>query len=177
MNSVPNNNSTAVEEKSKLLEKLAAQLEEQVRCPVCLEVPTSGSIYSCPKGHLQCATCYKGPTSNCPLCRTKMFSTVSLLATTVVENLEHQCKFEAEGCKVRVELCKVEEHRRICNFRPVRCPSYLCEKNVPYEHLVDHVLNECEHSFSKLDEGMCINVEKSSTLSFMETISRTSWNR
>ena len=57
MNSVPNNNSTAVEEKSKLLEKLAAQLEEQVRCPVCLEVPSVlGGAHIGPHLHLHQGT-------------------------------------------------------------------------------------------------------------------------
>ena len=32
------------------------RLEERVTCPVCLEVPTHGPMYSCANGHLVCAS-------------------------------------------------------------------------------------------------------------------------
>ena len=78
-----------------------------------------------------------------------MNKTVSLLAATVIENIEHRCKFETDGCKVKMPLAKIEGHRKNCSFRPVDCPSHLCKKKVPFEHVVDHVLNNCEHSFTK----------------------------
>ena len=96
------------------LESLVGHLEERVNCPVCLELPTSGPIYSCPKGHLVCASCYQGPTSTCPMCRTKMFETVSLLATSVIENIEHKCRYNAEGCQERLVMDMLEEHRKAC---------------------------------------------------------------
>ena len=130
------------------LQSLVQKLEETVRCLVCLEVPISGTIYSCPKGHLVCASCFQGPFSNCPMCRTKMFKTVSLLATTVVENIEHKCKFDAEGCMEKLVVDKVEEHKKVCTFRPVSCPSVLCKKTVAFARLVDHLLHECEQTFT-----------------------------
>ena len=130
------------------LQSLVQKLEETVTCPVCLEVPISGTIYSCPKGHLVCASCFQGPFSNCPMCRTKMFKTVSLLATTVVQNIEHKCKFDAEGCMEKLVVDKVEEHKKVCTFRPVSCPSVLCKKTVAFARLVDHLLHECEQTFT-----------------------------
>ena len=137
-------------QKHKLCEKMSDNLEERVRCPVCLEVPTSGPFYSCTKGHLVCTSCYQGPTSNCPLCRTRMFKTFSLLATTVIENIEHRCKFEAEGCKEKMLVGKVEEHRLSCNFRPVSCPSIGCKVRLPLTQLVDHITGTCNHSYAKI---------------------------
>ena len=134
------------------------RLEERVTCPVCLEVPTRAPMYSCANGHLVCASCYQGPQSDCSLCRTKMNKTVSLLATTVIENIEHRCKFETDGCKVKTPAGKVEEHKRSCSFRPVKCPSLKCDKKVPFEHVMSHVLNECKESFKTfgvLDSSSC----------------------
>lgn len=93
-----------LEEEVKLFVKLEEELEDRVRCPVCLELPTSSPVFSCPNGHLVCASCYPGSQSNCFLCRTKMHTprqTVSLVAITVVENIRHRCRFEADGCKVK----------------------------------------------------------------------------
>ena len=150
-------------EKCASHEKLVSCLEERVNCPVCLEVPTSGAIYSCPEGHLICATCYQGSNSLCPCCRTRMGKNVSLLASTVIENIEHACKFEAEGCKVKSLVGEVEEHRRVCAYRPVVCPSYRCAKKVSLAHLIDHVMNVCDHSIAKRNGG-CRNV-KGNTIS------------
>ena len=140
-----------LEEKTWKFDKLVDKLEERVRCPVCLEVPTSGPMYSCANGHLVCATCYQGSLSDCSLCRTRMDKTVSLLASTVIENIEHKCKFETDGCQKKTPLAGIEEHRKSCSFRPVDCPSHLCKKKVPLEHVVEHILNQCKHSFAKQD--------------------------
>ena len=148
-----------LETSQKALKTLTEQLEERIKCPVCLEVPTVGPVYSCPQGHLVCSICYQGPNSNCPICRTRMAKTISLLATTVIENIEHRCKFEEEGCKVKSSVGKVEEHRRQCPFRPVRCPeTKICNKEVPLAHLVEHVLNSCQEALFKRS---CVHVEGS----------------
>ena len=143
------------------------RLEDRVRCPVCLEVPTSSLMFSCANGHLVCSSCYRGSMSDCALCRNRMNRTVSLVAATVIENIEHRCRFETDGCKVKTPLTEVEGHMSRCNFRPVECPSHLCKKKVPFEHVVGHILNECDHSFSKKgyyknNEGDYYDVPKSS---------------
>merc|ERR1711934_977325 len=104
--------------------------------------------------------------SDCALCRTSMNRTVSLLAATVIENIQHRCRFETDGCKVKAPLTEVKEHMSRCSFRPVDCPSHLCTKKVPFQHVVDHILNECDHSFSKRgfyknNEGDYFDVPKS----------------
>ena len=50
---------------------------------------------------------------------------------------------------MKVPVTEVKEHRKSCRFRPVACPSHLCKIKVPFEHVVDHILNKCNHSYSK----------------------------
>ena len=68
---------------------LVDKLRERVECPVCLEVPETGPISACPNGHLVCQKCTR---INCPTCRSKMFDGKSLLASSVLENIEHKCR-------------------------------------------------------------------------------------
>ena len=47
-------------QKEELLEthkKLLKALKEAIICPVCLVVPKTGSVPSCPNGHVTCSTC------------------------------------------------------------------------------------------------------------------------
>jgi hypothetical protein len=125
-------------------EKLCLELEERVKCPVCLEVPTAGPIYSCPSGHTVCSTCYQGQASNCPLCRTMMYKNTSLIGMTVIENIEHICRLE--GCTEKIPLDQVETHRKACLYRPITCPAILCQNKIAYNHVKDHVVKDCEQS-------------------------------
>lgn len=128
-------------------EVLVAVLEERVECPVCLDVPTTGPIYSCSNGHCICSSCYQGPAADCPVCRTKMFKNISMLAAAVVATIDHRCRHE--GCLERLPVGEREEHRQVCPFRPITCPAHDCEVKVAYSHLLDHLLNHCVESMSK----------------------------
>jgi hypothetical protein len=138
-----------LDQKANQLADLTSLLKERVRCPVCLDVPTTGPIYSCPNGHSVCSTCYKGQNSDCPICRTKMNKNTSILAVTVIENIEHACKFE--GCEVRTPLAGVEEHMRSCAFKIVACPAIECRVMVAYNKVMEHSMNACRYSFPILN--------------------------
>ena len=84
--------------------------------------------------------------TTCLLCRTKMFRTVSLLATTVIENIEHSCSYEVDGCQEKFPLNLLAEHKKSCQFRSISCPAYMCNKRVVFTNLVNHLLNQCEQS-------------------------------
>ena len=87
---------------SKLLQKmswkrkyedLVGKLRDKVECPVCLELPRQSPVHVCPNGHVVCAGCVR---TQCPTCRTNMKENVistSLLATTVLENIDHKCNY------------------------------------------------------------------------------------
>ena len=127
-------------------ERLVAEVEERVRCPVCLDVPTTSPVYSCPRGHLVCSPCSLGISATCPMCRTKMTKAVSLLAATVIEHLEHRCKFK--GCEARLPLADMAAHRAVCEQRAVPCPATACRRTVAAAEVVQHILHTCTSSFA-----------------------------
>jgi len=124
---------------------LTSKLHDQIECPVCLEFPTSGPIYSCPNGHLVCSNCKD---ANCPTCRGKMFNGKSLLAVTVMENFEHKCKFEE--CEEILPLEKYKLHLKSCPHRLVFCPARtaFCGKKMSLNKVYDHISKECEGSWN-----------------------------
>jgi hypothetical protein len=107
------------QENQKLKEKynsLVCKLEERLRCPVCLEVPTTGPVYNCLYGHSVCSSCYTGYNSDCPQCRVKMYKITSLLAATVI------------GERFPADLLGI--HHDQCNFRLVKCPALKCGRGI-----------------------------------------------
>ena len=120
-------------------EAMAREVGERVRCPTCLDIPTAGPVYTCPRGHCVCSSCYQGDSSRCPVCRARMSGTVSLLAATVIENLEHQCRWADAGCQERLAAGQVEAHSKVCSYRTVHCPSNLCGEAVALPLLPLHL--------------------------------------
>eukprot|EP00092_Neocalanus_flemingeri_P035303 GFUD01038412.1.p1 GENE.GFUD01038412.1~~GFUD01038412.1.p1 ORF type:complete len:352 (-),score=86.86 GFUD01038412.1:7-1062(-) len=118
---------------------------DQVECPVCLEVPTSGPVHVCPNGHLVCSTC---KAASCPTCRTNMFSGKSLLAVTVIENIEHECRHE--DCEELLPLEEYKLHLKLCPHRSVRCPApqEFCGKDLPLSKVYGHIMRECKGSLN-----------------------------
>lgn len=60
-------------------ENLDKKLDERVRCPACQKVPTSGPLYSCKNDHILCNDCYKGPATNCIVCRARFAAWVEFV--------------------------------------------------------------------------------------------------
>ena len=136
-----------LEEKRRQYARLVGQLEERVRCPVCLEVPTAAPVYTCPQGHCICSSCFPSISSTCPLCRAALARSTSLLAATVLENILHECRFA--GCRERVAMEEVEEHRRSCVHRRVPCPAARCTEEVTVVNLLNHALHYCQFNFAR----------------------------
>ena len=117
-------------------ENLTKDLREIVECPVCLAVPTSGPIFSCPNGHLVCSSCRS---SLCPTCRVTMGEHRCLLASTVVEGIKHECRHRVRGCQ-QSDLPVVELllHQETCAFRPgAETSQQLCGHVLVHEQLPD----------------------------------------
>jgi len=125
---------------------VTSRLHDQIECPVCLEVPTSGPVFCCPNGHLVCSKCKD---TNCPTCRSKMFTGKSLLAVTAIENIDHKCK--NDGCKEVFPLAEYETHLNICPHRIISCPApnQWCTKKIALSKVYEHILTECEGSSNK----------------------------
>ena len=146
-------------QKEELLEthkKLLKALKEAIICPVCLLVPKTSSVPSCPNGHVTCSPCLhlmrsEGRT-DCPTCRVNMGDGKSILAQVIVEHVDHECGLD--GCfeqvantfyltKIRqnnfllslqVPFHSLGEHEQLCVHRLVLCPgsNELCNKMVPF---------------------------------------------
>jgi len=114
------------------------KLKEKIECPVCLEIPRAGPVPVCPNGHLVCQECNRGTT--CPTCRVRMGTGKSILATTIIENIEHKCKFV--DCDDYFPVDKVEEHIKVCPHRIVSCPYGNCAAKVGLSKLMDHLNKE-----------------------------------
>ena len=128
---------------------LLGKLKENVECPVCLEIPRSGPVFACPNGHFVCRKCKTG---SCPTCRVEMGNGKSLLAVTVIENIEHKCRFVE--CEELFALDKLDAHEKICQHRIVKCPYSKCEVEIAMSKLLDHLglLTCCDNSKPKVIE-------------------------
>eukprot|EP00092_Neocalanus_flemingeri_P006404 GFUD01006894.1.p1 GENE.GFUD01006894.1~~GFUD01006894.1.p1 ORF type:complete len:377 (-),score=80.58 GFUD01006894.1:15-1145(-) len=122
-------------------ENFVGQLKEKIECPVCLEIPQTFPVPVCPNGHLVCNEC-KGDA--CPTCRVGMGDAKSLLAVTVIENIDHRCKFV--DCEGFFPFDEIEEHAKDCCHRTVSCPQSKCNVKVGLSKLLDH-LNDADCSF------------------------------
>jgi len=116
--------------------QLIDKLTDKIECPVCFEVPRSGPLPVCPNGHLVCSTCKRG---KCPSCRANMGQGKSLLALTIIESINHKCKFD--DCTETFCLNSLETHEKICSHRTVMCPDLDCIVNIPLARLVEHLMS------------------------------------
>jgi len=113
---------------------LVQRLKDKIECPVCMELPRSGPLSVCLNGHFVCNTCKK---DSCPTCRTVMGTGKSLLASTVLENIEHKCRFG--DCNENFHSEALKKHEAVCPQRTVSCPYAVCSMGVPLSNLVDHL--------------------------------------
>jgi len=114
---------------------LVQRLKDKIECPVCMELPRSGPLSVCLNGHFVCNTCKK---DSCPTCRTVMGTGKSLLASTVLENIEHKCRFG--DCNKNFHPEALKKHEAVCSQRTVSCPDTACSLKVPLSNLVDHLI-------------------------------------
>ena len=125
----------------KKYRKLTSELSARLECPVCLTLPRKGPVPCCPRGHLVCAPCHKKMkqqgSGNCPTCRDPMGEAKNLLASVVIENLNHQC--DLTGCKELVAYQGLAEHKEKCDYRLVICPGQpSCNVMVPFCEIDSH---------------------------------------
>jgi hypothetical protein len=96
----------------------ASSVEEELMCPVCLQMPRLLPIPCCPRGHLLCRLCWNNlDNSKCPTCRCDMGDNVSTVAGALVLKIPHPCRFTGKGCDIRMMLTEIMEHEKNCSFR------------------------------------------------------------
>ena len=112
---------------------LIQKLKDKLECPVCLDIPRNAPVPVCLNGHFVCQKCKR---DSCPSCRIVMGVGTSLLAATILENIEHTCKFvDCDKVLAREDL---ENHEEGCAHRIISCPHVTCEGKFSLAKLVDH---------------------------------------
>jgi len=115
------------------------KVKDKLKCPVCLEIPRSGPVLVCQNGHLECSKCSMRRSSpSCASCRVEGGGGKSLLAATLIENIEHDCMFD--DCEECFDIDKVADHEKICLHRTVSCPNPKCKVKVTVAELMDHLI-------------------------------------
>jgi len=132
-----------VEEERVKIEKMSKELQSQVECPVCLSMPREDKpVPCCPQGHFVCSTCrddsIRQGRLDCPTCRVPMGQGQSLLALTVIKNVQHECGHQ--GCNVKLNFDEVKEHEEKCTWRLIPCPGMglFCKANTPVGNVLNH---------------------------------------
>jgi len=127
------------EEEVDFSKNMLEKLKDKIECPVCLGIPRGRPVPVCPNGHVVCTECKR---DTCPTCRIAMGTNTSLLAGTVLENIEHECKFEV--CNESFCLEDLQKHEAVCLHRTVNCSNPKCAVKTPLSKLVDHLANSNE---------------------------------
>ena len=128
-------------------EALMGKLKGMMECPVCLSVPVEVPVPCCPVGHIICKPCQselrRAGRWTCPTCRVRMGNSTSLLAKTLVENMEHKCNLA--GCEEIVPYKEYRKHQDDCKHRVVMCPGLegCCDELIPFCKVEDHAISTC----------------------------------
>lgn len=134
------------------------KLKDKIECPVCMEIPRSGPVPVCPNGHFVCPLCKM---ESCPTCRSNMGSNMSLLAGTIIDNIEHKCKFE--DCDQSFLLTDLVKHEESCSHRSVICPLPSCAKKITLSKLKTHLIDDrtCSqhNTLNSVKQNNCIIYE------------------
>jgi len=134
------------DQEQKRRKMLEDHLTKQVECPVCLEVPRKGPIYTCPNGHLVCKKCKQ---EDCPICREAMGRNKSLVAVEIIEKILHKCKFV--NCKEKFPLGEeLAGHEKTCKHRIVNCPYIRCDEKFALSCALEHIgKKSCSYTRAK----------------------------
>jgi len=120
-------------------------MREDLECPVCLKIPRNTPIYQCDKGHIHCKTCH--PRLNrCPICRSSIGDTRSLMAEKIISRLPTKCNFEDYGCTEPEKLPEeMSIHEKSCYFRMVKCIKSSCKETFVLAEAIEHFTQKHPH--------------------------------
>jgi len=123
---------------------LRRELESEVECPVCYNIPRTLPVPCCPAGHITCSRC-RSRVVHCPTCRRQLGENTSHLAAAIIDKVNHKCRFWEHGCGYKSLLKDLESHEEICTERTVQCPlPNGCEEIIPLKNFHLHAMrNGC----------------------------------
>merc|ERR1719452_116106 len=128
-------------------ESFLKELQESVECPVCFSIPRAPPVPCCQNGHVICSKC-KDKVEVCPTCRVTMTNSVSQVAATIIQKIQHPCDFREAGCDTRCDIQTISQHEESCGYRQVRCPHWAGDEQTALTSLTSHVISaECGDNY------------------------------
>jgi len=129
----------------------AKDLQQDIRCPVCLDIPKSAPIYTCLNGHLVCNACHPSMNNECPVCRIELGNNRNIFAEKVLSKLPIPCKFYSKGCTFQlIDRQILERHEEECTKGAILCIRMDCDKKIPISKFVGHM--KTEHNITGREE-------------------------
>ena len=122
-----------------------AEIQSQLECPVCFNIPRELPIPSSPSGHIVCRPC-KTKVKNCPTCRKPMpEGMINSVVGGLIEKVEHNCKYSDQGCEFKMMLKDLGTHEKECPDRTIACPWHGCGHQVKLNSFESHAT---EHTYT-----------------------------
>ena len=128
-------------------------------CAICQKVLKAP--VQCHNEHYFCKACITQHLKNsqtCPVCMEKVTEeTVNKLPkilTNILNALMINCDYSERGCTELIELVRLEDHTRSCNYKPVTCPNEKCAKIMNLADFEEHTSEVCEYRQVYCDEDM-----------------------
>ena len=104
---------------------VSLDLEKELECPVCLEIPRSAPVFLCRAGHSVCCECFPQLPRNyrsrrCPICQAKYCSPPArnFLAEKLLECVTRNCRFDFRGCDFSSKISDtLMTHEQQCDHK------------------------------------------------------------
>ena len=125
-------------------------------CAICQKVLKDP--VQCHNEHYFCKACITQHLKNsqtCPVCMEKVTETLSRpprIVTNILNALIINCDHSERGCTQLIELVRLEDHTRSCNYKPVTCPNEKCAKIMNLADFEEHTSEVCEYRQVYCDE-------------------------
>lgn len=96
---------------------MSSDLEEEISCPICFEIPI-GQVFQCKNGHTICEACC-ATLRQCPECRVSYGDGKirNRALEALLNKLSLDCPYKSYGCKEKVTRGNIENHSMNCAFR------------------------------------------------------------
>ena len=154
-----------------------AEVRDALECVICLEVPKNTRIFQCDNGHLLCNTC-RWKVKECPICKVKLGKTRALAVEKVLSKCPKPCEFTDYGCNVKLHLPDLDEHEKVCSYKPLCCPVLHCAKMIAKMEVINHMNEKHPEGYVKRNapswKGFWTGVKSISTHKKVTTF-RPSW--
>ena len=130
---------------------LLDEIQEELECVVCLDIPSSAPVFQCDHGHILCNSCHV-KLVECPICKIKLGNTRCLAVEKILAKYPKSCEFHNYGCNIKLQKSDLDAHTEVCIYKPLKCPSLNCEKLFPIIDLLNH-MDQDHGNYTKLEKS------------------------